>query len=141
MSSPIVLDTGIVIGALTGREGSYKNQLVDAIRGGRVPFVTSEDFFTELYRVVAYEDVEPFIWSPARAIRTVIDLFTLGRKLSPTRYPWPSVTDEKDHWMLDLAWEAKAAYIISEDSHLSGVAMPFNVEILSAREAMEKLAV
>lgn len=139
MPSPVVLDAGVVIGALTGRESSHSSQLVDGACRGLFPFAASADFFDELYRVVGYPDVERFIWSAGRAVRTVMDLLGMGLVFAPTRHPWPTVTDEKDHWMLDLAWEAEAPYIVSEDSHMTKPAMPFAVQVVSPEAMLEKL--
>jgi putative PIN family toxin of toxin-antitoxin system len=140
LPSPVVLDVGIVIGALTGREDSQKSQVVRAALDGRFPFVTSEDFFAEFYRVVGYPAVEPYIWSAARAVRMIMDIFTMGEVRALIKYPWPSVPDDKDHWMLDLAWDAKAAYIVSEDPHLTDPDMPFDVEVLSTHELLQRLS-
>lgn len=139
MPAPIVLDTGIVIGALTGKETSHNSQLVDKACRGLFPFVTSADFFDEFYRVVGYPSVDRCIWSAGRAVRTVMDLLGMGTILTPTRCPWPTVTDEKDHWMLDLAWEAKAAYLVSDDPHMTRPTMPFAVQVVSAEIMLEKV--
>ncbi len=136
----IVLDTGVVVSALVGPEETLHHRLLDMIASGGVLLALSDAFLRELSRVAGYPDVEPQIVSAARALRYGLELGTMGRMYRPTRYDWPSVKDPKDGWMLDLAWAARADYIVSRDPHLTGAAMPFPVEVLEPQQLLEHLA-
>ncbi len=63
----------------------------------------------------------------------------MGYTYRPTRYDWPSVTDRKDWWMLDLAWAAGADCVVTRDPHLTGATMPFPVEVLDPRQLLARL--
>jgi predicted nucleic acid-binding protein len=41
--------------------------------------------------------------------------------------------------LLDLAWAARADCIVSRDPHLTGVTMPFPVEVLEPHQLLECL--
>jgi putative PIN family toxin of toxin-antitoxin system len=126
----IVLDTGVVIGALMGREDASNYQVCRAVGTGDLRLAISDDFMRELSRVVGSADVEPRILSPARAFRIALDIGYMGHIHHPTRYNWPSIEDPNDGWMLDLAWEARADCIVSRDPHLTRADLPFPVWVL-----------
>ena len=46
---------------------------------------------------------------------------------------------ECSEWLLDLAWAARADCIVSRDPHLTGVTMPFPVEVLEPHQLLERL--
>lgn len=135
----IVLDTSVVVSALVGPEGTTYHRLLDMVAAGDVLLALSNDSLRELSRVVGYPDVEPQIVSAARAFRYGLDLGTMGEQFFPTRYDWPSLRDPNDGWLLDLAWEARADYIISRDPHLSKATMPFPVEVLGPEQLLSRL--
>lgn len=135
----IVLDTGIVVSALVGPEGTPHHRLLDAVAVGDVLLAVSDEFLRELSRVVGYPDVEPQIVSAARAMRYGLDIGSTGLMRRPTRYDWPSVKDPKDGWMLDLAWASRADCIVSRDPHLTEAEMPFPVEVLEPQQLLERL--
>ncbi len=35
----------------------------------------------------------------------------------PRKYDWPIMPDPKDRWLLDLAFELRADYIVTRDRH------------------------
>jgi predicted nucleic acid-binding protein len=67
--------------------------------------------------------------SASRAFGVAMDLWAHGTLYHPTRRDWPSIPDPDDGWMLDLAFEATADYIVSWDPHLTYSTMPFPVEV------------
>ncbi len=138
-SALIVLDTGVVISALVGPEDTSHHRLLDRVASGGVLLAVSDEFLRELSRVAGYPDVEPQIASAARALRYGLDIGVMGRMYRTTRYDWPSIRDPKDGWMLDLAWVARADCIVSRDPHLTGVTMPFPVEVLEPHQLLERL--
>lgn len=137
----IVLDTSVVVSALVGPAGSPHDQLIDKVASGDVLLALSDDFLRESSRVVGYPDIEPRIVSAARAVRYGLELGVMGKLLPTPRHDWPSVSDPKDGWMLDLAWTVQADCIVSRDPHLTRAAMPFPVEVLEPHQLLERLPV
>ncbi len=105
---------------------------------GEVLLAISDDFLRELSRVVGYRDVEARIASPARAIRIAPDVGLMGTLHHPRRYGWPSLVDPNDGWLLDLAWEARADYIVTRDGHLNAD-LPFAVEVLTPPQVLARM--
>lgn len=135
----IVLDTGVIVRALTGSPDSTSSRVVRAVGTGGVRLTLNDDFLTELVRVMRYPRVESAIGSAGRAFEIALDLGTMGRMYRTGRRDWRSVPDPKDGWMLDLAWESRADYIISWDPHLTDATMPFPVEVLAPPQLLARL--
>lgn len=128
----VVLDTQVFISAMIGHEDAASHRACKAVGTGDILLVISDDFLRELSLVVGYSDVETRIASAARAVRIALDVGVMGMLYRPRRYDWPSIVDPKDGWMLDLAWEAQADYIVTRDGHLgSASSLPLPVEVLT----------
>lgn len=135
----IVLDTGVIVRALTGRPDSTSSLVVRAVGTGGVRLAISDDFLTELVRVMHYPRVESAIGSAGRAFGIALDLGSMGQMYRTTRLDWQSVPDPNDGWMLDLAWESTADYIVSWDPHLTDATMPFDIEVLAPPQLLARL--
>lgn len=135
----IVLDTGVIVRALTGRPNSTSSRVVRAVGTGGVRLALSDEALTELVRVMRYPRVESAIGSAGMAFEIALDLGTMGLMYRTARRDWPSVPDPYDGWMLDLAWECGADYIVSWDPHLTDATMPFPVEVLAPPQLLSRL--
>ena len=107
----IVLDTGVVVRALTGRLDSASSEVVRAVQTGEIRLAVSDAFLIETTRVLREPRVESRIGSAGRAFEVALDLAFMGRHHRPQRYDWPSVPDPNDYWMLDLALAAEADFM------------------------------
>jgi len=135
----IVLDTGVVVRALTGDPQSSSSQVVRAVATGVVRLALSDDFLSELVRVIRYPHVERSIGSAGMAFEIALDLAFMGQLYRTRRFDWPSIEDPNDGWMLDLAWASGADYIVSWDPHLTDAEMPFPIEVLEPQQLLERL--
>lgn len=135
----IVLDTQVVISALIGQEDAASHRICKAVGTAEVLLAISDAFLIELSHVIGYPDVETRIASHARTFRVALDIGVMGTKYRPRRYDWPSLVDPKDGWMLDLAWEARADYIITRDGHLR-TELPFPIEVLTPPQLLSLLS-
>jgi putative PIN family toxin of toxin-antitoxin system len=125
----IVLDTGVVIRALIGSTEASSYRMVRLAATGDIRLAHSDEGLRELTRVVGEKDEEGLVRSASKAFGVAMDLWTHGTLSHPTRRDWPSIPDPDDGWMLDLAFEATADYIVSWDPHLTYSTMPFPVEV------------
>lgn len=67
----------------------------------------------------------------AEPSRSPLDLGFMGRMYRPRRLDWPSIEDPDDTWMLDLALEARAGFIVTWDPHLLDARIPLPTQILT----------
>lgn len=117
--------------ALIGAEDSSSYQLVRAIGAGEFRLALSDEFLRELSELVAYPKVETRIVSLSRAFHMALDVGVMGEMRYPRRLDWPSVPDQRDWWMLDLAWNSEADYIVSWDPHLTNADLPLPLEVVT----------
>lgn len=136
----VVVDTGVVVRALAGAEGSSSYRLPRAMGAGEIRLVLSDDFLRELYEVVGYPRVEARIVSGARAFRLALDVGVMGEMRHPRRLDWPSVPDPGDWWMPDLAYDSGADYIVSWDPHLTDADLPLPVEVVEPPPLLRKVS-
>jgi putative PIN family toxin of toxin-antitoxin system len=125
----VVLDTGVVIRALIGSTEASSYRMVRLAATGDVRLVHSDEGLRELASVVREKDEEGLVRRSSRAFGVAMDLWAHGTLYHPTRRDWPSIPDPDDGWMLDLAFEATADYIVSWDPHLIYATMPFPIEV------------
>lgn len=135
----VVLDTGVVVRALIGRRDASSYRFIRAAGTGAVSLAHSDEGLRELGRIVEEKDEEGLIASASRAFSVAMDLWEHGTLYHPERYDWPSVRDPGDGWMLDLAWDAEADYIVSWDPHLTEAEVPFPVEVLEPQQLLSRL--
>ncbi len=126
-----MLDTGVVVRALAGRPDSASSQLVRMVGTGEVRLALSDDFLIELARVLGYPRVEARIGSAGRAFEVALDLGFMGQMYHPRKLDWPSIEDPDDTWMLDLALETRAGFIVTWDPHLLDAQIPLPIEVLT----------
>lgn len=111
----VVIDTMVVVSAIAGKRDGPDAAVIDAVATGDVRLAISDDQLSELVRVLGYEDIEQMVHRPVRAFETALDLATMGFMYHPRRLDWPSLTDPKDGWILDLAFSSGADYIVTYD--------------------------
>jgi putative PIN family toxin of toxin-antitoxin system len=140
LSAPlIVLDTGVVVRALTGRPDSASSEVVRAAQTGEVRLAVSDAFLAETIRVLREPRVEARIGSAGRAFEVALDLGFMGRHYRPRRHDWPSVPDPNDGWMPDLAFASEADFIVTWDPHLLDHEIPLPVEVVTPAELLQRL--
>lgn len=135
----IVLDTGVVVRALTGRPDSSSSEVVRMAQTGEVGLAVSDGFLAEVTRVLREPRVESRIGSAGRAFEVALDLGFMGRHYRPRRHDWPSVPDPEDGWMPDLALASGADFIVTWDPHLLDHEVPLPVEIVTPARFLEEL--
>ena len=137
----IVLDTLVVVSVLIGPERGSSRRVVWAVATGEARLTVSDDFFREVSRVIRYPDVTPKIRGPVRAFEVALEIGLMGEMNHPRKLDWPSLRDRKDGWILDLAWNAVADYIVTRDPHLLNFTPPFPVDILEPHQLLAELEV
>lgn len=140
MSAPlIVLDTGVVISALVGSVEASSYKVCRAVGTGLLRLAISDRFLYEATRTVHRKVGEGRITDPARAFEVALDLGFHGEHHVFEPLPWPSVGDPDDTWMPDLAYFARADFIVSNDPHVLGAEIPLPVEVVTASGIRDRL--
>lgn len=134
----VMLDMAVVVGAVLGRPGSANDRAVRVATTGEARLALSDDFLSELVRVLRDPEKERRAPSVARAFEIALDIALIGTLYRPRRLDWPSITDPKDQWTLDLAFESDADFIVIPNRHLHDAGLPFLVEVVTPAEFVLK---
>lgn len=121
----IVLDTGVVISALSGSAGASSYKVCRAVGTGRLRLAVSDGFLVELSGVVRRKAEDGAVTDPARAFEVALDVGFHGKHHVFEPLPWPSVEDVGDWSMPNLAYFAEADFIVSNDPHVLGLRSRF----------------
>ena len=117
MNEPrFILDINVLIAAMIGKETSIEKRLYQSSRRRECIFVTSEELFDELQRVVDYPNIIKRGVTPAVAAGMVFNLLHLGEYHSTVKkLEWPSLTDKKDWYLLDLLYSSQSDALFTRD--------------------------
>ncbi len=107
----------VVVGALIGRGDAADARVLRAVATGGVRLAASDEGYKELSKVLSYEEVKARITDPVRTFEIALDIGIMGVLYHPRKYDWRIVPDPKDRWLLDLAFESRADYIVTRDRH------------------------
>lgn len=108
----------IVVSAVAGSPDASAGRVLRAVATGEVRLAVSDDGYRELVEVLGREEVKSRIRDSARTFAVALDIGTMGILCYPRKYDWPTLPDPKDRWLLDLAYESDADYVVTRDSHL-----------------------
>lgn len=130
----------MLIAALTTRdEDAESRRVVRAAGTGAIRLALSDELLREAVEVVRRKDRQGQIVSASLAFEAGMDLWSHGSMYQPFRLDWPSIPDQEDYWVLDLAWAAKVDYIISWDPDLTTTTLPMPIEVLEPYQLVGRL--
>lgn len=139
MAQPlIVLDTNVVAAAAMGYPGSNNSLIISEISAGGVRPAISDDYMDELVQTMSKPYIEEHA-SVGRAFNIALVLAHMGKSYQPRKYDWPSVTDEKDWWILDLAFESGAEHIVTWNMNHLAPARGLGFDVLTPPELLTQL--
>lgn len=125
----LILDTQCLLSAVSGYHQHKSTSLAAiwaAFRRRELILVFSEVSLTEIQRVLDYASVRQLNITSGQAFAAASQLLLLGEYHAPVpTYSWPSLTDEKDWFLLDLLYHSEADALISRDKRVlqAGVAL------------------
>jgi putative PIN family toxin of toxin-antitoxin system len=114
----IVLDTNVCLDLFLFRDPSCA-RLLAALQAGTVRAVTREDCRAEWQRVLHYPQL-PIDEAQRPSLREAYDalLHGLPDAAAPDDAPLPRCRDPDDQKFLELAWAARAGWLLSKDNEL-----------------------
>ena len=113
--------------------------MLEAVETGLVRLALSDAWLIELYRVFGYPDIKKYLPDPARVFRAASSLSLMGQLFQPRKLDWPSLSDPKDWWILDLADAAQADVIVTFDKAVIKAAKRLNMTVQSPSELLATL--
>jgi uncharacterized protein len=129
----VVLDTNIFVSGLLG---GALHVIVDEWKAGKITLVISEPIAREYLNVIN----RPKFKFPAQEIAATTDyLLKTSEFITPAETIRAVKSDPSDNKFLEAAVAGNAAYIVSGDGHLLELKTFRGIEILTAREFIEKL--
>lgn|GEM_PF-2034915 len=140
MRSPlVVLDTMVIVSAVSGDPRGASALAVRAIATGEATLAISDDYLSELVRVIGYPDVEERIGRAVRAFEAALDIGAMGIMYHPRRLDWPSLSDSGDAWVFDLAYESSADHIVTFDQGVHDAAEALGFDALFPEDFLDIL--
>jgi len=128
----VILDTNVFLSGILF--GGISAQLLGGIQNRKFALCTSRQLYNEIYDKLVYK-----FYVDKSIIRDVSILLSYGIIFSPKKTVHFR-EDEKDAYLLELAQESKADYIVTGDKkHLLPLKKWKSTRILSPREAKEVL--
>lgn len=128
----------VIARALFDSKNSPEYRVVSAIETGDIRIAVSDDSLSELSRVVRYDDIRERMTSPILALEIGLYIGVMGDFCTPERHEWPSMGDRKDWWVLDLAFDSGADYIVTDDGDFSEVGK-LGLEAITPSQLLEEV--
>lgn len=135
----LVLDTNIVASGLLW-DGTPA-RLIDAAQAGVIEIYTSRTLVAELTRILERAKFAKTIATSGVGIEgLVLGYAELASLVEPMPIPPTIIVDPDDDHVLACALAAEAELIVSGDRHLLGLGVYQNIEIITAAQALERIA-
>ena len=135
----LVLDTNIVASGLLW-DGTPA-RLIDAAQAGAVEIYTSRILLAELIRILKRAKFANAIASSGVGLEgLVLGYAELAVLVDPLPIPPTILADPDDDHVLACALAAQAELIVSGDRHLLGMGSFRSIEIITAAQALERVA-
>jgi putative PIN family toxin of toxin-antitoxin system len=135
----VVVDTTVVVGAVLGHPGAPNARVLREATTGGLRLALSDDFLSEVVRKMRDPEVEERIGSAGRAFEIALDLAFHGFHYRPLRRFWHELRDQDDWWVLDLAYESGADYIVTWDPDILEDARDMGFEVRTPPELLAEL--
>jgi putative PIN family toxin of toxin-antitoxin system len=132
-SSKVIIDTNLWISFLIGKELSY---LKDLIVNEKIKIVTSDLLIAEIMLVTSRPKLKKY-FQPEK-VEELISLFDIVAEKVKLKKIESICRDPKDDFLLAMAKESKADYLITGDKDLLDIKVYRNTEILTANKFKEK---
>lgn len=133
-----VLDTNILVSLLFKK--SLAREFSEAMEKQEVELYSSEEIMRELARVLTYPKIEDLLKKAGVEKKKALEALTAKLNIVNPKVKIDVIKeDPADNRILECAVEADSKYIVSGNKHLLRLKKFKNIEILTAREFLERL--
>jgi predicted nucleic acid-binding protein len=117
VSTPrLIIDVNVILASFGGRRNSLSSQVYTQFRRSNFRLVFDGHYLSEMERVLDYPSLMRLDITPRLAFTLARSLFEFGEHYPQAlQYDWPSLSDTKDWYLLNLLFDAKADGIITQD--------------------------
>lgn len=134
----LVLDTNVVVSALIWGGTPYK--LIEAAAAGDIELVTSPALLAELRDVLGRQHLASRLTAQRSSVEQAIGFYgELAVSVSPLSTPRVVPGDIDDDHVIAAAVAGSAEIVVSGDRHLLSMSSHQGIDIVNAREAVERL--
>ena len=134
-----VLDTMVVVSGIIGQVGASDALTLLAFETGKANLSLSDACLREYAAVLAREFFTQKNPQPERIFRAGLMIGLEGKLYRPKRLDWDSLSDKKDWWMLDLAFDSGADFIVTRDKKVLKAANASGFVALKPPEFLKQL--
>jgi putative PIN family toxin of toxin-antitoxin system len=141
----LILDANVLLNAITAPPNTILGRLNSRFRRFEIRVVFSEALLTEFQQILEYPRIKAqFKLGAADGFAVARDLLLLGEYVSPVpahghgayvpRFDWPTLTDPKDWYLLDLLFEARTDALVTQDSAVLKAGTALGLPVLHPRD-------
>jgi uncharacterized protein len=115
----LIADINVLLPSPSENRKTLSSRLYDSFLKGETRLVFDRFYLDELERVLDYKRVDRFNITPGVILRLVRNLYEFGEPVyNIPVLDWPSLSDEKDWYLLDLLFASSADGLITQDKRV-----------------------
>jgi putative PIN family toxin of toxin-antitoxin system len=132
----LILDANVLLNVITTPASTILGQLNTRFRHGEIRLLFSEALLTEFQQMLMYSRIkERFKLGAGDGFAIAKDLLLLGEYVSPVpRFDWPTLTDPKDWYLLDLLFESRADALVTQDHAVLRAGQALSLPVLHPKD-------
>jgi putative PIN family toxin of toxin-antitoxin system len=132
----VILDANVLLNAITAPPNTILGRLHTRFRHNEIRVVFSEALLSEFQQILEYPHIQArFKLGAADGFSVARDLLLLGEYVSPVpRFDWPTLTDPKDWYLLDLLFEARTDSLVTQDRAVLKAGKELGLPVLHPRD-------
>jgi putative PIN family toxin of toxin-antitoxin system len=132
----VILDANVLLNAITAPPSTILGRLHTRFRHFEIRVVFSEALLSEFQQILEYPHIQTrFKLGADDGFSVARDLLLLGEYVSPVpRFDWPTLTDPKDWYLLDLLFEARTDSLVTQDRAVLKAGKALGLLVLHPRD-------
>ncbi len=135
----LVIDVNVILASFGGRPDSLSSRLHRQFRNNNVRLIFDGKYLSEMATVLDYPVTFKLKITPSMAFVLAQTLFENGEYYPRVAYfDWPSLSDAKDWYLLDLLMESNADGIITQDKKVLQAGQKLGMPVFDLQDGAAK---